>query len=233
LASNDDRGADGADANAGEDPTRELPGVPSGAAGDRCSSCNAPLAADQRYCVECGERRGEARFPVAPAPGEPAAAAAPARRSPTRPRVSSGATLVAGVATLLLAMGLGVLIGQLNSKQAPAPRSAGVQVVTVQEGAGTGPGVASTPATTTPATTTSAATTSTTGTRTTAVSTKAAKALAKPPSTAAASKASTAAGQVLGNKNNLAPPTVTTGQTCTSGAGCQGGHFTGGFFPGG
>src|ERR1019366_5405952 len=29
---------------------------------DRCSACGTALAGDQRYCVECGERHGTARF---------------------------------------------------------------------------------------------------------------------------------------------------------------------------
>jgi hypothetical protein len=47
-------------------------------------------------------------------------------------------------------------------------------------------------------------------------------------------KAVQAAGKVLGNGNNLAPPTVKAGGSCTSGqAGCQNGKFTGNFFGGG
>ena len=82
--------------------------------GDRCVNCGAPLSSDQRYCINCGERRGAARFTL------PVAAAAPAEPAPSspsrpprsrRPRPTQGATLVAGIGTLLLAMGVGVLIG--------------------------------------------------------------------------------------------------------------------------
>src|SRR5580700_10192895 len=73
-------------------PTRRLTGNrdPSGppaarpaqvvasASDERCAECGAPMASDQRYCVECGERRGERRFPAvvdsagaAPPPGGP------------------------------------------------------------------------------------------------------------------------------------------------------------------
>ena len=46
-----------------------------------------------------------------------------------------------------------------------------------------------------------------------------------------AAKATQAASKVLGaSAKNLAPPTVQTGQTCTHGAGCQNGKFTGNFF---
>ena len=43
---------------------------PLGPAGEPCPACAAPLAADQRYCLECGARRGPARLdPVAMARG--------------------------------------------------------------------------------------------------------------------------------------------------------------------
>ena len=29
--------------------------------GEPCRACGAPLAADQRYCLNCGQRRGEPR----------------------------------------------------------------------------------------------------------------------------------------------------------------------------
>jgi hypothetical protein len=46
-----------------------------------------------------------------------------------------------------------------------------------------------------------------------------------------AAKATQAASKVLGaSAKNLAPPTVKTGQSCSSGAGCQNGKFTGNFF---
>ncbi|MGI8715147.1 MAG: hypothetical protein ACR2NR_18580 [Solirubrobacteraceae bacterium] len=98
------------DAAGSEAPTQHLV---SGTVGDRCVSCSAPMSSDQRYCVSCGERRGTARFslPASPAAAEPppAGSSPPAARGP---RVSSGATMIAGVGTLLLAMGVGVLIGR-------------------------------------------------------------------------------------------------------------------------
>ena len=97
------------------------------------------LAHDQRYCVECGERRGASRFPA----GQPAAEASPRRaraaRAPRGQRISSGTTLVAGVGVLLLAIGLGVLIGRLGHNNAPAQKQAPAEVVTVQGGAGADP----------------------------------------------------------------------------------------------
>ena len=85
----------------------------SGTVGDRCVNCGAPLSSDQRYCVVCGERRGAPRFSLpatAAATAETVVSATPPRE-PLRSRFGSGTTLVAGVATLLLAVLVGVLIG--------------------------------------------------------------------------------------------------------------------------
>ena len=196
-----------------EEPTRELPAAPTGASEDRCGACGAPLAHDQRYCVECGERRGQSRFPVA----QPAAPVARRRTrlapAPRPARMSSGTTLVAGIGVFLLAIGLGVLIGRVGNKT-----------------------------TTTQAAATDASGDHRAGRRRgrigaddhdeAALNSKKAKSKAaatKAASQAVQKKATQAAGKVLGNSANLAPPTVTSGQTCT-GAGCQGGKFTGNFF---
>ena len=113
---------------------------PIAGSGDNCPNCGASLAPDQRYCLACGHRRGDPRLPFMdavvfmesakqPAPAETAAAAAaPPDR---RPFMSANASLVAGVATLILAIGVGVLIGRSgdggsSNAAAPAP-----QVITV------------------------------------------------------------------------------------------------------
>jgi hypothetical protein len=206
----------------GDEPTRELPTSP-GDSGDRCTACGAPLAHDQRYCVECGERRGQSRFPIA----QPATEVQSTRTRTVRPRrpptVSSGTTLVTGVGVLLLAIGLGVLIGRLGHANSNASaRTPAAQVITVQGGG-------------------SAAATTTPTTGTTVHVTKKAKAklnaAAKnnaPPSAAVQKKATEAAGKVLGNSKNLPPPTSTVGSKCSdTQSGCQGGKFTGNYFPGG
>ncbi len=113
-----------------------------------CRGCGAPLADDQRYCLECGERRTPMSSVLL---GGPPATSAPPREPPSAPPGAAGAdgdgggrssavTVIAGVGVLLLAMGVGVLIGRSGGgKQvASAP-----QVITVQ-GAGAG---TSTPAT--------------------------------------------------------------------------------------
>ena len=203
-----------------EDPTRELPTAPTGASEDRCTSCGAPLVHDQRYCVECGERRGQSRFPVAQPATETRTTRTRAPQPPRRPTLSAGTTLVAGVGVLLLAIGLGFLIGHNNNTSTPRA-AASPQVITVQSGGG-----ASAAAATAPTTTTTAHLTPKTKAKLKAAATRTA---APPP--AVQKKATQAAGKVLGNSKHLAPPTVTTGGSCTSGqAGCSGGKFTGNFF---
>jgi hypothetical protein len=109
-----------------------------------CPACGAPRAADQRYCLECGERQAPmSDFLRSGAPVGSSPPAAPPQAPPSAPtagspgeRNSNTVSLLAGVGVLLLAMGVGVLIGRSgnSSKQNPAP----VQVVT-QQGASTTP----------------------------------------------------------------------------------------------
>lgn len=123
-----------------------------------CTRCGAHLAADQRYCVLCGERRGEPRLPFmdgrTPTPTPPAAAgtetyaAAAPPPPPSKSRWGSGATLIAGVGTLLLALGVGVLIGNAGKDDNSNAAAATPQVITVQ-----GSGVAASNAAGTTATT--------------------------------------------------------------------------------
>jgi hypothetical protein len=204
-----------------EQPTRAINGV----AGELCSNCQAPLASDQRYCLSCGQRRGKARFSfdalggqAAPAPAAPPPPARPSRTS----RIMQSFGFVAGVATLVLALGVGVLIGHNGNsgklQQASAPSQ---QVIKIQGGGGGGGGGSS-----------SGSGKKSKGKHhsnnnssksTVKLSTKQTKAVNK------------AVGNVLGSgSKNLAPATVQPGQSCTNGtAGCQGGKFTGSFFGGG
>lgn len=118
-----------------------------------CANCGVPLADDQRYCLECGGRQVQARSqfldrftPAAVGPGVQAAAPAPTGgRSPN-------VTALAGIGVLLLAMGVGVLIGRASgAKTTTAP----AQVISVSSpGAPAGGAEATTPAVTTPTTTT-------------------------------------------------------------------------------
>jgi hypothetical protein len=94
--------------------------------GGQCSNCGAHLAPDQRYCVECGRRTSEARPTLMREPGALAAqsaAAAGAAGAPTTV-VTRGASqqsvLVIGVGVLLLAVGVGVLIGHSGNNNSPS-----------------------------------------------------------------------------------------------------------------
>jgi hypothetical protein len=193
---------------AGEDaPTQQL-GLT--AVGDRCVACGAPLSSDQRYCVNCGERRNKPRFSLPEAAPAPEVATT-ARRPSRRPRTSSGGTLVAGVGTLLLAMGVGVLIGHTNTSSAARTSSPKDQIVYLNGSSPNSTAAASTPS-------------SKTGKKSGSKS----KSKSNSPT---GKKATAAASKVLGGKN-LPPSTVTVGQS-GHGPGYQHGHFTGTFFGGG
>jgi hypothetical protein len=209
----------------GEAPTTELV---SGAVGGRCSNCQAALASDQRYCLNCGQRRGKPRFPLTPVAATGAAGAGAAPRSPHRPRFSGAAVLVAGVATLLIALGVGFLIGH-DSKGTTSQKAAD-QIITVGgsgSGAGTGSG-ASAASGANPA-------------QATKPSAAAKASLKHAPKTVVVhltpkveKKVAAAAAKVFGQNGNLDKNvTQQVGGSCSGGAGCQNGKFTGNFFPGG
>ena len=117
-----------------------------GAQGEPCASCGAPLAADQRYCLECGTRRADARLPFrdilagsVPPPGAPPPTApAPADQPPAR----AGLAFLGGLLCLLVALGVGVLIGKAGDDTPTAATTPPPQVITVSGAA---------PAATTPA----------------------------------------------------------------------------------
>lgn len=95
-----------------------------------CHECGAALAGDQRYCLSCGARRAglaEPLLAIAPEPvaavGEPLPAA-----EPRVTRISANAAMIGGVGVLLLAMGVGVLIGQSGDD---GPGTALPRVITV------------------------------------------------------------------------------------------------------
>jgi hypothetical protein len=101
----------------------------------RCTACGAPLAADQRYCLECGERGTRMSSVLADGPPGSQAAAQPPSAPPGPPGAASGDSgrngalaIIAGVGVLLLAMGVGVLIGRAGSGSGHAPAA---QVITV------------------------------------------------------------------------------------------------------
>jgi uncharacterized membrane protein YvbJ len=175
-------------------------------AGDLCTSCGAPLAQDQRYCVQCGQRRGQSRLPVA----QPVAGAAPVRES-RMPRLSHNAALIAGVGTLLLAMGVGVLIGRSGEK---SPSSASAPQVITVGGAG------------------GAANTAAAGAAAGAGKGKAAKAKSTGKK-ATSAQAQQAANKIKGTSVKLPKKAVVTVGSPGTGPGYQHGKFTGNFFGGG
>lgn len=190
--------------------------VPSG---DACGSCGAAMASDQRYCLECGQRRGDPRLPFMDAVVLMDAVKQPNQPPPPPPKkkrsgISPNAALIAGVGTLLLALGIGVLIGR-SGHQEVAQTAAPAQVIKVGGGG-------------------EEAATASKGKTTTGGGT-ASKAKTKKQKEAAeqAAAAHPAAEEVIKPANGvkLAPPTVKPGDKCESGAaGCENGEFTGNFF---
>lgn len=106
-----------------------------------CANCGVSLADDQRYCLECGTRQVQARSqflerftPAAVGPQAPASTPlAPGGRS-------ANTTALAGIGVLLLAMGVGVLIGRASgSSGTTSPQVISVDSPAVSSGvAGTG-----------------------------------------------------------------------------------------------
>jgi hypothetical protein len=110
-------------------------------AAESCAACGAALAPDQRYCLECGERRTPMSSVLlggvpARVDAQPPAAATPPATPPSPPGAPAAqaaprgntVTVIAGVGVLLLAMGVGVLIGRSGGSKAPASAP---QVITV------------------------------------------------------------------------------------------------------
>ncbi len=207
-----------------EEPTRQFSVA---GTSDHCVNCGAPLASDQRYCVTCGERRGKPRFTLA-GPHEEVTEETTVRaaKASRRPRTSAGFNLIAGVATLLLAMGVGVLIGHSNSSN--TTKGAAAPSITVNGGgAAAGTAAASGAAAATHGSG-SGANSSRSSKSKHGASAKAAKAA---PPKVVIQKAAAAASKVTGGSAKVAAPTATTGSSCTNGtAGCENGKLTGNYF---
>jgi len=194
-------------------PTTELTAPLTTTTGDRCPNCGTRMAADQRYCIACGERRTGGGLRDSLPRTQTVAPVAPVRQ---RAWLSPNNSLIAGIATLLLAMGVGVLIGR--SGHDSAPRASTPQVVTVSAG--------------------TAAEAAATGTTTSSASSSSKSSSAKRKKKAAAKAKVTGASSLdaVAKKNGvkLPPKVVKVGGKCEAGAkGCQGGKFTGNFFGGG
>jgi hypothetical protein len=184
-----------------DEETTELTAPLMAASSERCPNCGAGMAPDQRYCIQCGERRsGGGLRDALPRTQTTPVAAAPPRRL----RMSANSNLIAGIATLLIAMGVGVLIGRTGDHSSKSAGTTPYQVVIPANAAGG----------------TAAATTGTTSASTKSASTKSKSAKKKASSTTSGT-----------TKAKLPPPVVKVGSKCTAGAkGCQKGKFTGNFF---
>lgn len=177
------------------------------------------MAADQRYCLECGQRRGDPRLPFMDAVVLMDAVKRPPQAPPPPPKkkrtgISPNAALIAGVGTLLLALGIGVLIGRSGSQEVAS--TAPAAPIVIHSGGGEESATASKGGATTG------------GGAAANAKTKKQKeaALKEAEKHPAAEEVLKPAGDV-----KLAPPTVKPGDKCEAGAaGCEGGKFTGDFF---
>jgi hypothetical protein len=192
------------------------------------------MAPDQRYCLECGARRGDPRLPFMDAvvfmeavknpPATTAAAEPPPPPPPEmRSSISANASLIAGVGTLLLALGIGVLIGKTG--ESGSTTAAAPSVITVPSGGAT------------------ASTETESGGKAGGKAKGKASGGGKVPPVKAkkgeeklesgGSGASKGVEEVLKPTGNVkfAPSTVKKGESCEEGtAGCSGGKFEGSFF---
>jgi hypothetical protein len=172
-------------------------------AADSCSACGTAMATDQRYCIECGQRRGAPRLPTLDAAAR-LAGPTPRGAAPTTGRLSPAATLAAVIGTLLLAVAIGVFIGRSGNDESSRTATQVVSVIAPPSAAGTAVAAAAAP------TTTAATGATTTGAAKKAAATKKAAAPPKKPT----------------------PAVVRVGSKGT-GPGYQNGKFTGNFFGGG
>ena len=120
------------------------------AASASCASCGSPLAEDQRYCLHCGERISPPSSvllggpPLQAAAVESSASLVPPGYAPPGvpgaqgdgERRGNAVTIIAGVGVLLLAMGVGVLIGRSSASGSNAPVSPVINVATAPASTG-------------------------------------------------------------------------------------------------
>ena len=98
--------------------TEQPPSPPPAPSGPRCANCSAPLAADQRYCLNCGARAGAPRVAPQAAPTEVIAEPVASRPADVSPLAA-----VIGIALLGGMLLIGVLIGREagGDETTPAP----------------------------------------------------------------------------------------------------------------
>lgn len=195
---------------------------------DHCPNCDAAMATDQRYCVECGNRRGKPRFSMNTA----AAAAAPASAQPAGRRFSPDATLLLGLAILILALGTGVLIGNSGSSSNLAGKP---YRFTINNGSGGGGTAAATGSPTTGSGSTGKSSKSS-GSKTANLSGKIARNVNIHAFHTKAQKKAAVTKQLdqttkLGNGKQIGSEKTTIGSPCTDNTvGCVNGKYTGSYF---
>jgi hypothetical protein len=207
---------------------------------ESCPNCGARMAADQRYCLNCGHRRGEPRLPFMDAvvfmesmnsPGAGAGAPPPPPPAEQRSsnRMNANAALIAGVATLVLAIGVGFLIGRSGHENSGnAAAQAPIKVIEVG-GGGSGGGEVEE----------STATEETGSSAKSGKGGSSAKKGGKQPKASEVKEGSKQEEELAAEKTAetlhaegpLAKPTAKVGETCEKGTpGCEGEEFTGNFF---
>lgn len=101
--------------------TEKIPSTILGPADERCGECNEVLATDQRYCLNCGLRRGAPRVDVlalsAPRSG-------PSAPSAKRLSLSRGAAFAAAAAIAIGGIIAGTVIDGGDSAPKPAAKPA-------------------------------------------------------------------------------------------------------------
>ncbi len=124
-----------------------------------CANCGVSLADDQRYCLECGTREVQARSQFLERFTPAAVGPQPSASVPLGPGGrSANTTALAGIGVLLLAMGVGVLIGRASNSSTSAPPQV-ISVASPAVSSGAAPTGAGTEATGTGAATKSTETT--------------------------------------------------------------------------
>jgi hypothetical protein len=150
-------------------PTQPLPALapqaaPARPSEQRCAHCASPLAADQRYCLNCGAPRSYLSGTLLNGSESSASAVSPFGRAgasepppPGRQRQATTIGIVPvllAVLALLAAMGVGVLIGHLAAPSSSSKAAATPTVIQEPEASSTGAaGTASSTPTTTSANT--------------------------------------------------------------------------------
>jgi len=121
--------------------TQEIVPTPAlGEPGEPCAGCGMPLAEDQRYCLNCGRRRGPARVPFRELARERRGVRVTEDVTPSGPAplVPQPLVLVAAAASVLmvLLLGVGVLLGALLGGDDRPVAAAPPQVITVGSAGG-------------------------------------------------------------------------------------------------